>query len=192
MSNETNYNEAIVDTLYQPVSAEFFEKCKKVKLVVFDVDGVFSDGQIYLGNNNEELKAFNTKDGYGVKALSKCGVMVAVITGRKSQIVEQRMRALNVRHLLQGREDKQKALAELMRITGYQSHQIASVGDDMPDLEMFHFSEINIATQDAHPLVKRNANYVTSICGGKGAVREVCDLFLQAKGKLDIIHGASI
>lgn len=181
-----------VVTLYQRVSKDFFEQCKQVKLVVFDVDGVFSDGQIYLGNNNEELKAFNTKDGYGIKALGKCGITVAVITGRKSLIVEQRMRALNVRHLLQGREDKSKALAELMRVTGYKSNQIASVGDDMPDLEMFESSLIKIAVNDAHPFVIKQSNYVTTLGGGRGAVREVCDLFLQARGKLDIVHGASL
>lgn len=191
MDNQQD-NQATVETLYQPVSAAFFEKCKEIKLVVFDVDGVFSDGQIYLGNNNEELKAFNTKDGYGVKALGKCGITVAIITGRKSVIVEQRMRSLKVKHLLQGREDKQKALAELMRITGYQRHQIASVGDDMPDLEMFNLSNIKVAVNDAHPFVKKQSNYITTLGGGKGAVREVCDLFLQAKGKLSLIHGASI
>jgi 3-deoxy-D-manno-octulosonate 8-phosphate phosphatase (KDO 8-P phosphatase) len=185
-------NSATIETLYQPVSREFFDKCKHIKLVVFDVDGVFSDGQIYLGNNNEELKAFNTKDGYGVKALSKCGITVGVITGRKSVIVEQRMRSLNVKHLLQGREDKQKALAELMRITGYQNHQIASVGDDMPDLEMFNLSAVKVAVADAHPSVKNASNYITSLGGGKGAVREVCDLFLQASGQLSNIHGASV
>ena len=181
-----------IETLYQPVSVEFFEICKQIKLVVFDVDGVFSDGQIYLGNNNEEIKAFNTKDGYGIKALIKCGITVGIITGRKSSIVEQRMRSLNVKHLLQGREDKSKALAELMRITGYKSHQIASVGDDMPDLEMFSLSNIKIAVNDAHPTVKKQSNYITTLGGGKGAVREVCDLFLQASDKLSIIHGASI
>lgn len=181
-----------VKTLYQNVSSEFFNLCKEIKLVVFDVDGVFSDGQIYLGNNNEELKAFNTKDGYGVKALGKCGISVGVITGRKSAIVEQRMRSLNVKHLMQGREDKHKALAELMRVTGYKPHQIASVGDDMPDIEMFSSSAIKVAVFDAHPLVKEQANYITTLKGGKGAVREVCDLFLQAKGQLQNIHGASI
>lgn len=191
MSEQTLGNKTI-ETLYQPVSVDFFDICKQIKLVVFDVDGVFSDGQIYLGNNNEELKAFNTKDGYGVKALSKCGITVGIITGRKSIIVEQRMRSLNVKHLLQGREDKSKALAELMRITGYKSHQIASVGDDMPDLEMFSLSSIKIAVHDAHPIVKKQANYITTLGGGKGAVREVCDLFLQATGKLSTIHGASI
>lgn len=191
MDNQQS-NSTTLETLYQPVSREFFEKCKQIKLVVFDVDGVFSDGQIYLGNNNEELKAFNTKDGYGVKALSKCGITVGVITGRKSAIVEQRMRSLNVKHLLQGREDKQKALAELMRITGYQSYQIASVGDDMPDLEMFTLSAVKVAVADAHPLVRKASNYMTTLGGGKGAVREVCDLFLQANGQLSNIHGASV
>lgn len=191
MSEQALGNKTI-ETLYQPVSVDFFDICKQIKLVVFDVDGVFSDGQIYLGNNSEELKAFNTKDGYGIKALSKCGITVGIITGRKSIIVEQRMRSLNVKHLLQGREDKSKALAELMRITGYKSHQIASVGDDMPDLEMFSLSSIKIAVHDAHPIVKKQANYITILGGGKGAVREVCDLFLQATGKLSTIHGASI
>jgi 3-deoxy-D-manno-octulosonate 8-phosphate phosphatase (KDO 8-P phosphatase) len=185
-------SEVTKQTLYQTVSSEFFEKCKHIKLVVFDVDGVFSDGQIYLGNNSEELKAFNTKDGYGVKALRKCGIAVGVITGRKSVIVEQRMRSLNVEHLFQGREDKSSALAELMQRTGYQSHQIASVGDDMPDLEMFTLSIIKIAVQDAHPMVKRQADYITTNTGGRGAVREVCDLFLEANNMLNIIHGASL
>jgi len=183
--------EQTIQTLYQPVSSEFYEQCKQIKLVVFDVDGVFSDGQIYLGNNNEELKAFNTKDGYGVKALGKCGITVGIITGRKSTIVEQRMRSLKVKHLLQGREDKHKALAELMRITGYKSHQVASVGDDMPDIEMFNLSAIKIAVNDAHPLVKKQSDYITTLGGGKGAVREVCDLFLQANGQLGKFHGAS-
>jgi 3-deoxy-D-manno-octulosonate 8-phosphate phosphatase (KDO 8-P phosphatase) len=183
---------SVIETLYQPVSKEFFQMCKQIKLVVFDVDGVFSDGQIYLGNNSEEYKAFNTKDGYGIKALSKCGITVGVITGRKSTIVEQRMRSLNVRHLLQGREDKHKALAELMRVTGCQSHQIASMGDDMPDIGMFAHSAIKIATQDAHPFIKQQANYITTLGGGKGAVREACDLFLQAKEKLELNHGASL
>lgn len=182
----------MVKTLYQDVNDELFERCKNIKLVAFDVDGVFSDGNIYMGNNGEELKAFNTKDGYGIKALGKAGITVAVITGRKSVIVEQRMRSLNVKHLFQGREDKHKALMELLRITGYNQSQVASVGDDMPDLEMFSLSSIKCAVKDAHPYLINQADYVTALRGGRGAVREICDLFLQAKGKLDDIHGASI
>lgn len=182
----------MVSTLYKDVSEDLFEKCKKIKLIAFDVDGVFSDGNIYMGNNGEELKAFNTKDGYGIKALNKSGITTAIITGRKSDIVEQRMRSLGVKHLLQGREDKYKALMELLRITGYNQNQVASVGDDMPDLEMYSLSSLKFAVEDAHPMVLKNADYVTTRKGGKGAVREICDLFLQAKGILENQHGASV
>lgn len=176
----------------QEISQHIWDLCKKIRLVVFDVDGVFSDGSIYLGNNGEEFKAFNTKDGYGVKALTKIGLDVAVITGRESHIVQNRMHALHVKHLVQGREDKHLALQELMQKTGYQSHQIASVGDDMPDLGMYALSSIKVAVQDAHPAVKNQANFITTLGGGKGAVREFCDLLLQVQGKLEMQHGASI
>lgn len=182
----------MVSTLYQEIEQDLFDNCKRIKLVVFDVDGVFSDGQIYMGNNGEELKAFNTLDGYGVKALASCGITAAVITGRKSNIVEQRMRALNIKHILQGREDKQKAMVELLRVTGYQKHQVASMGDDLPDLHMFSLSQLTFAPANAHPIIKQNANYHCTLRGGDGAVREVCDLFLQAHGRLETIAGASI
>jgi 3-deoxy-D-manno-octulosonate 8-phosphate phosphatase (KDO 8-P phosphatase) len=185
-------NTTTVDTLYQTIDKEIYDRCYQIKMVVFDVDGVFSDGNIYLGNNGEELKAFNTKDGYGIKALVKCGITVAIITGRKSSIVEQRMRALNVQHILQGREDKHKALSELMRVTGYRENKIMSMGDDMPDLAMFAHSNVKIATADAHPLVKLEADIITTVGGGKGAVREVCDLILQVNNKLGYVHGASV
>jgi 3-deoxy-D-manno-octulosonate 8-phosphate phosphatase (KDO 8-P phosphatase) len=176
----------------QAIPAHIWDICQDIRLVVFDVDGVFSDGSIYLGNSGEELKAFNTKDGYGVKALSKIGIDVAVITGRNSKIVENRMQSLQVKYLIQGREDKHFALQELMLQTGHQNHQIASVGDDMPDLGMFLLSALKVAVQDAHPAVKQQANFITTLGGGKGAVRELCDLILQANGKLDMQHGASI
>jgi len=182
----------MIDTLYQAVPAAIFELCKQIKLVVFDVDGVFSDGSIYLGNAGEEYKAFNTKDGYGVKALADCGIQVAVITGRNSAIVENRMRALKVSHLIQGREDKREALQDLLDETGIDSQHVASVGDDMPDLGMFALSSVKVAVHDAHPYVKHQANLITSLGGGKGAVREFCDLLLQAHNQLKIQHGASI
>lgn len=181
-----------IATLYQEVSSELFERCKKIKLVVFDVDGVFSDGSIYLGNNGEEYKAFNTKDGYGVKSLSKCSVDVAIITGRNSTIVENRMKSLNVKYIIQGREDKKLALEDLLQTTGYAVESVASVGDDMPDVGMFELSSVKVAVFDAHPYVKQQANYITSLGGGKGAVREFCDLILQAKNQLNTIHGASV
>lgn len=182
----------MIDTLYQSVPAAIFELCKEIKLVVFDVDGVFSDGSIYLGNAGEEYKAFNTKDGYGVKALSDIGVQVAVITGRDSAIVENRMRALKVTHLIQGREDKHAALQTLLNEIDIAPENVASMGDDMPDLGMYELSAIKVAVHDAHPYVKHQANLVTTLEGGKGAVREFCDLLLQAHHQLKTQHGASI
>jgi 3-deoxy-D-manno-octulosonate 8-phosphate phosphatase (KDO 8-P phosphatase) len=181
-----------IQTLYGSIDSDLFEQFKNIKLLVCDVDGVFSDGTILLGNQGEELKAFNTKDGYGIKALANIGVKVAVITGRKSHIVEQRMTALNVEHILQNREDKLTAINELKAEFGYKGEHIASVGDDMPDIGMFSASAISIAVADAHPFVKQQAIFCTSLNGGRGAVREICDIILQAKGKLSDIHGASI
>lgn len=179
-------------TLYGEVPQHVWTLCQSIKLVVFDVDGVFSDGSIYLGNNGEEFKAFNTKDGYGVKALAHIGIDVAVITGRNSTIVENRMRALQVKHIIQGREDKHIALQQLMLENGFSRSQIASMGDDMPDIGMFECSSLKVAVQDAHPALKQQANFITRLGGGKGAVRELCDLLLQVNGKLNVQHGASI
>jgi len=181
-----------IQTLYGDIDSALFEQFKNITLLVCDVDGVFSDGTILLGNQGEELKAFNTKDGYGIKALAKVGVKVAVITGRQSHIVEQRMTALNVDHIMQNREDKLTAINELKDQFGYQSEHIASIGDDMPDIGMFSASVISIAVADAHPFVKQQATFCTSLPGGRGAVREICDIILQAKGMLNQIHGASV
>ncbi|WP_026375882.1 3-deoxy-manno-octulosonate-8-phosphatase KdsC [Aestuariibacter salexigens] len=179
-------------TLYGDVSETLLNAMTDIRLLVLDVDGVFSDGRIYLGNNGEELKAFHTRDGYGIKAVVKHGVEVAIITGRRSRIVEERMKALNVEHIIQGQEDKHRALTKLAQRLGLKAKHIMSVGDDMPDLGMFSLSGIRVAVKDAHPYVKQQADLITTQPGGFGAVREVCDHLLLAKGKLQYIHGASV
>ena len=178
-------------TLYASIDEQLASKLKKIKLLVCDVDGVFSDGNIYLGNSGEELKAFNTKDGYGIKALISTGIDVAVITGRRSHIVEQRMNSLNVAHLIQGEVQKKSALERLIAKLGLQQDEIASFGDDIPDTGMFELSAIKIAVFDAHPLVKKQANWVTTLKGGKGAVREVCDTIMQVNNTLSGIQASS-
>lgn len=183
---------ASIETLYGPVDASLYDKMKSIRLLVCDVDGVFSDGRIYLGNDAEELKAFHTRDGYGIKAVMKCGIQVAVITGRNSNIVQNRMQALGIPHIIQGQVEKQQALTALAAQLGLTKEQIAAIGDDMPDLGMFAVSSLGIAVQDAHPTVLKQADWVTGHRGGFGAVREVCDLLLQANGELDVIHGASV
>ncbi|MFT6896553.1 MAG: 3-deoxy-D-manno-octulosonate 8-phosphate phosphatase (KDO 8-P phosphatase) [Paraglaciecola sp.] len=180
-----------VNTLYGPKPKTIMDRFSRLKLLVCDVDGVFSDGRIYLGNQGEELKAFHTRDGYGVKALVNIGIQVAVITGRRSTIVEQRMGALGVQHIIQGCEEKQQALELLQAKLGISKDATVAIGDDMPDIGMFNRSSMGIAVADAHPFVQKNALYITQLGGGKGAVREVCDLILHAKGQINKTHGTS-
>lgn len=179
-------------TLYTNMDDTLFNQLSKIKLLVCDVDGVFSDGRIYLGNEGEELKAFHTRDGYGVKALVSNNVNVAVITGRRSAIVENRMKALNVAHIIQGEENKADALSALMKSLQLHADEVAAVGDDMPDTGMFKHVAIKIAVADAHPYVANQANWITTLPGGFGAVREISDTILQAKGVANEIFGASV
>ncbi|NQY87069.1 MAG: 3-deoxy-manno-octulosonate-8-phosphatase KdsC [Colwellia sp.] len=180
------------NTLYGMVNESVLVKAKKIKLLVCDVDGVFSDGRIYLGNDGEELKAFHTKDGFGIKALGNSGVTVAIITGRRSAIVAKRMAALNVKHIIQGQEDKLPALLTLAKELAISLDEIAYIGDDIPDLPCIVRIALGIAVQDAHPMVIEKADYTTFTCGGFGAVREVCDLIMQCQGSLERATGASI
>lgn len=180
------------NTLYGVVSENILIKAKKIKLLVCDVDGVFSDGRIYLGNDGEELKAFHTKDGFGIKALGNSGVAVAIITGRRSAIVAKRMAALNVKHIIQGQEDKLPALMTLAKELALSVDEIAYIGDDIPDLPCIMQVGLGIAVQDAHPMVLTKADFTTFTRGGFGAVREVCDLIMQCQDSLDSATGASI
>lgn len=181
-----------MNTLYGNVQDNILTKAKSVKLLVCDVDGVFSDGRIYLGNDGEELKAFHTKDGFGIKALVASGVQVAIITGRNSAIVNNRMKALNVAHIIQGKEDKLPALQQLSDELAIDLNEIAYIGDDVPDLKCIQAVGFGIGVADAHPLVLKAADYATFTTGGFGAVREVCDLIMQTQGNLDNASGASV
>ncbi|MGS2721373.1 3-deoxy-manno-octulosonate-8-phosphatase KdsC [Paraglaciecola aestuariivivens] len=181
-----------IHTPYGEIKTSLLTQLGKIKLLVCDVDGVFSDGRIYMGQDGEELKAFHTRDGYGVKALIKLGIQVAVITGRQSNMVEKRMSALGVQHIYQGCEDKLPALKTIQAQTGIAPHATAAIGDDMPDLGMFKAAQIKVCVQDGHPIVAAQANYCTITKGGMGAVRELCDLILLAHNKLEGIHGASV
>ena len=181
-----------MNTLYGDVPPHILANAKKIKLLVCDIDGVFSDGRIYLGNEGEELKAFHTKDGFGIKALVASGVIVAVITGRNSTIVKNRMKALNVAYIIQGKEDKLPALTDLSNQLSIKLNDIAYIGDDVPDLPCIKSVGLGISVADGHPLVLQGADYITFTNGGFGAVREVCDLIMQNQGTLDNASGASI
>jgi len=181
-----------LDSLYGQVSQHVWQKMQRIKLFVCDIDGVFSDGRIYLGNNGEELKAFHTKDGYGIKALGASGVDVAVITGRKSNIVQTRMTALNVKHIVQGEENKLPALKAMIASLALTPEQVAYIGDDMPDFECLNYVGLSIAVSDAHPAILKVCDYITYTRGGFGAVRETCDLIMQSQNTLANATGASI
>lgn len=180
------------NTLYGDVAPEIIVKARKIKLLVCDVDGVFSDGRIYLGNNGEELKAFHTKDGFGIKALGSNGVDIAIITGRKSNIVEQRMQSLNVKYIVQGEENKLPALQNIVQQLNLSVDEVAYIGDDMPDYECMAYVGLSIAVNDAHPAILALADFTTYTKGGFGAVRELCDLIMQSQNTLALAKGASI
>ena len=168
---------ASLATCYGPVSADVIAKAENIRLLILDVDGVLSDGLIYMGNNGEELKAFNVRDGYGIRCALTSGIDVAIITGRKAKLVEDRCATLGITHLYQGQSDKLVAFHDLLAKLAIAPENVAYVG---------------IAVADAHPLLLPRADYVTTIAGGRGAVREVCDLLLLAQGKLDEAKGQSI
>tara|TARA_Y100001956_G_scaffold39363_1_gene38656 strand:- start:9160 stop:9717 length:558 start_codon:yes stop_codon:yes gene_type:complete len=182
----------MVETLYQPVEQNILEVAKQIKLLICDVDGVFSDGLIYMGNDGEELKTFHTRDGYGVKSLMNAGIEIAIITGRKSQIVENRMKALGVSLIYQGQDDKVRAYQDICDKLNISPEQTGYIGDDLIDWPVMEKVALKVCVADGHPLLAKRANYVTAIKGGHGAVREVCDLILQARDELDVHKGLSI
>lgn len=177
--------------LYQPISPTVKNKAVQIKLLICDIDGVFSDGRIYLGNHGEELKAFHTRDGYGIKALRQAGIEVAVITGRSSAIVEQRMRSLTVPYIYQGQENKTAAFNELLALLQLTAKEVAYIGDDLADWEVMQQCGLSVAVQDAHPYLRQYAHMQTSLPGGFGAVRELCDLLLIAQERFMQFDGSS-
>jgi 3-deoxy-D-manno-octulosonate 8-phosphate phosphatase (KDO 8-P phosphatase) len=167
---------------YGDINEQLLIKLSKVKLLVCDVDGVFSDGRIYLGNNGEELKAFHTRDGHGIKALVNKDIKFAVITGRQSNIVERRMTELGACAIIQNQLDKLPALTTLAEKLALDLSQIAYLGDDLPDLPCLKKVGLACAVKDAHPKILSSCYYQTTLPGGFGAVRELCDLIMQVQG----------
>ena len=179
-------------TLYQDVEPRVLDIAKSIELLIFDVDGVFSDGLIYMGNNGEELKTFHTRDGYGIKSIMNAGIEVAIITGRKSKIVENRMKSLGINIIYQGQEDKLKAYNKICQNLAISPSTTGYVGDDLIDWPVMEKVALKVCVADGHPLLMKKANYITVMKGGHGAVREVCDLVLESRGELEQHKGLSI
>lgn len=161
---------------------------KNIRLLVCDVDGVLTQGDVYLDNTDLELKAFNIKDGLGIRLLQRSGIEIAIITGRQSSIVKRRMQELGITHIYQGQEDKIAAYNELLDKLDIDTTEVAYVGDDLPDLPLMKRAALGIAVSDAHSFVLQKADWVTKHNGGQGAVRDIADLILESKGLLKGIH----
>jgi 3-deoxy-D-manno-octulosonate 8-phosphate phosphatase (KDO 8-P phosphatase) len=157
------------------------ERARSVQLLVLDVDGVLTDGRIYLTERGEELKVFDVRDGSGIVAVRAAGIHVAIISGRRAAAVDRRARELGIDSVKQGVPDKGAEIDALIAALGVDSAQVACVGDDTVDLPMFARCGLSVAVADAHDDVIARADWVTKRPGGRGAVREVCDLLLSAR-----------
>ena len=157
------------------------DKLGDIRLVAFDVDGVFTDGRFYLSDDGIETKAFHTQDGFGIRQLLTSGVEVAVISGRNSRAVEKRMAELRVPHVVLGCKDKVLAMDELAAKLGLAVSACAYVGDDLPDLPLLEHVGFSIAVANAVPALQERCDYVTAKPGGFGAVREVCELVVSMR-----------
>jgi 3-deoxy-D-manno-octulosonate 8-phosphate phosphatase (KDO 8-P phosphatase) len=158
------------------------ERAQRLRALVLDVDGVLTDGRLFFDNQGNELKAFDVRDGLGMKLVQRAGVRLVVITGRESHIVTARMQSLGVDLLMQGREDKGRALQEACQTLGIDPLDCAYMGDDWPDLSAMQQVGLSITVPNGHAEVRKRADLVTQAQGGRGAVREICDLILLSRG----------
>jgi len=158
------------------------EKLKSIQLLLLDVDGVLTDGAIIYNHDGSETKIFNVKDGFGLKLAMKAGIKVGIVTGRKSPALDHRCRDLGIQYSFEGIQDKAKILEKIAAQTGVAPEHTAYIGDDLPDLPLMRRVGLSIAVADAHKTVLKKADWTTSAVGGCGAVREVCEALLQARG----------
>lgn len=168
------------------LSPDLLTRARNTRLVIFDIDGVLTDGSLFYGDDGQEYKAFHSKDGHGIRMLLESGLEIALITGRQSELVLHRADNLKIprNRIWQGYRDKRPAFADLLKQTGLNPENIAYVGDDVVDLPVMSQVGFAIAVNDAHYYVKQHAHWVTQTGGGRGAAREVTELLLHAQGKL--------
>ncbi|CAM3768975.1 KdsC family phosphatase [Polynucleobacter antarcticus] len=163
-----------------------WERAATIKLLVLDVDGVLTNGQVWMGNDGKEsLKAFDIQDGLGIKLLEKIHIPTAIITGRSSNMVLARCEELGIQHVYMGVENKALALDDLLQALNLKPVDCAVMGDDWPDFQMMKYAGLKVCPAQGHEAVKETAHFVTSCSGGNGAVREVCDLILKAQNRYE-------
>lgn len=160
-------------------------QAEQIRLAVFDVDGVFSDGRIYYSSQGVEIKAFHVLDGLGIKLLKAAKISTAVVTARESNIITKRMAEVGIDYIYQGCKDKWATLSGLLDEMHLSASQVCYMGDDLPDLACMQRVGFAFAPAQAHPRIQQAAHYVTKARGGQGAVREACDVLLEARGVLE-------
>lgn len=178
--------------IFQQEKAQLLRRAQAIKLLLLDVDGVLTDGKLYISESGEQLKVFNTLDGHGIKLLQKAGIAVGIISGRDSAALLRRASDLGIELLYRGREDKAAVLREITADRSMRNDEIAYAGDDLPDLAVIRSVGLGISVPNAHPDVLNNASLVTERRGGEGAVREICDFLLQANGLYEQIIADSL
>jgi 3-deoxy-D-manno-octulosonate 8-phosphate phosphatase (KDO 8-P phosphatase) len=159
------------------------EKLKKIKLLILDVDGVMTDGGIIMDSKGQELKQFNVRDGHGLKVLQRYGMKVAIITGRQSKVVEYRAKDLDIEEVYQKVFNKKEVFEKILKKHKLSADETAFLGDDIIDIPVLRRVGFSVAVADAVDVVKKSVDYITENKGGHGAVREVCEMILQAQGK---------
>jgi 3-deoxy-D-manno-octulosonate 8-phosphate phosphatase (KDO 8-P phosphatase) len=169
---------------FDAVPAEVRDRAARVRLALFDVDGVLTDGSLYFTEDGHELKVFHAHDGHGLKMLDKAGITVAIISARESSAVTRRARELGISHLYQGVHDKIPAFERLCAELNVTPRECVYTGDDVVDLPIMLRCGLSVTVPNGHHTVKSAAHWITGAPGGRGAVREVCDLILYAQGKM--------
>ncbi|WP_166264332.1 KdsC family phosphatase [Marinobacter caseinilyticus] len=169
------------------VPEDIHSKATQIRLLVLDVDGVMTNGQLLFSAHGDELKAFSILDGLGIKQLMEAGISVAIITGRRSPLTAKRASDLGIPYIMQGREDKLVALRELAQKLSLAPEAIAYMGDDLPDLSAIEFAGLGVTVPNGHRFVRKHADHCTQASGGEGAVRELSDLILASQGHLDAL-----
>ena len=164
---------------------ECIARASRLKLMAFDVDGVLTDGSLYFTDAGTEFKAFNTRDGHGLRLLQDAGLTLAIITGRKADCVDWRMKNLGIEHVYQGAGHKLPVFLDLLARLGIEAHEAGYMGDDVPDLQVMAASGFAATPADGHELNRQRADFVSTLPGGRGAVRQVCEFILAAQGRLD-------
>jgi 3-deoxy-D-manno-octulosonate 8-phosphate phosphatase (KDO 8-P phosphatase) len=159
------------------------EKLEGIKLLILDVDGVMTDGRIIMDNEGKEIKNFDVRDGHGIKILQRYGIKVAILTGRKSKVVEYRAKDLEINDVYQGSFNKKEVFGRILEKHKLSASAVAFLGDDIVDIPVLKSVGFSAAVADAIDVVKKTVDYITGHKGGQGAVREICEMILQAQGK---------